>query len=284
MKLPAISPCRVLRAPGPSRASWCPPCRTETPLLERTWEAHRDRVTIVGVASKDVAAEARGFMAEFGVSYTNIFDGSGDIRARLGLRGFPTTYVFGSDGLLRTTIVGGLTEQRLAAVLGQMAATSAEVAAEGDTAFVALGPQFLNFRRFELMGLVKAMGFKMPPLVCRGAVVAASAQVGENSWIGAGALVGADAQLGFNCVLGAGAQVGAGSRIGHSVWLAPGVLVGTACTVGAHATLDMGVLVANGVQIGKQCVLQKPGRVAADVPAKRFHLASFTEPVVVYGS
>ena len=101
-------------------ASWCPPCRTETPLLERTWEAHRDRVTIVGVASKDVAAEARRFMAEFGVSYTNIFDGSGDIRARLGLRGFPTTYVFGSDGILRTTIVGGLTEQRLAAVLADI--------------------------------------------------------------------------------------------------------------------------------------------------------------------
>ena len=101
-------------------ASWCPPCRTETPLLERTWEAHRDRVTIVGVASKDVAAEARRFMAEFGVSYTNIFDGSGDIRSGLGLRGFPTTYVFGSDGLLRTTIVGGLTEQRLAAVLADV--------------------------------------------------------------------------------------------------------------------------------------------------------------------
>jgi serine acetyltransferase len=160
----------------------------------------------------------------------------------------------------------------------------AAMAADGATAFVALGPQFLNFRRFELMGLLKSMGFKMPPLVCRGAVVAASAQVGENSWVGAGALVGAGAQLGFNCVLGAGAQVGAGASIGASAWLAPGVLVGTDCTVGAHATLDMGVLVAPGVKIGKQCVLQKPGRVAADVPAKCFELASFADTVWVYGS
>jgi len=98
-------------------ASWCPPCRAETPLLERTWEATRDRVTILGIASKDAPSAALSFMAEFGVSYVNIFDGSGDIRARLGLRGFPTTYVFGPDGTLRTTIVGGLTEQRLAAVL-----------------------------------------------------------------------------------------------------------------------------------------------------------------------
>ena len=101
-------------------ASWCPPCRTETPLLERTWEANGDRVTILGVASKDTASAALSFMAEFGVSYANVFDSSGDIRARLGLRGFPTTYVFGPDGTLRTTILGGLTEQRLAAVLADI--------------------------------------------------------------------------------------------------------------------------------------------------------------------
>ena len=98
-------------------ASWCSPCRTETPLLERAWKAHSDEVMIIGVASKDVAAASLDFMDEFDVTFPNVFDSSGEIRARLGLRGFPTTYVFGADGTLRTTIVGGLTEQRLAAVL-----------------------------------------------------------------------------------------------------------------------------------------------------------------------
>ena len=98
-------------------ASWCAPCRTETPLLERAWEAQHGEVVILGVASKDLPASAVSFMKEFNVSYPNVFDASGEIRSRLGLRGFPTTYVFGADGKLRTTIVGGLTEQRLAAVL-----------------------------------------------------------------------------------------------------------------------------------------------------------------------
>ena len=103
-------------------ASWCAPCRTETPLLERTWRAHRNEVVILGVASKDVVNSSLAFMDEFNVTYPNVFDGSGEIRSRLGLRGFPTTYVFGADGTLRTTIVGGLTEQRLAAVLEDLKA------------------------------------------------------------------------------------------------------------------------------------------------------------------
>ena len=98
-------------------ASWCAPCRTETPLLERAAESVGDDVVILGVASKDDQGPAIDFMNEFDVSFPNIFDSSGDIRRRLGLRGFPTTYVFGADGTLQTTIVGGLTEPRLAAVI-----------------------------------------------------------------------------------------------------------------------------------------------------------------------
>ncbi len=101
-------------------ASWCAPCRTETPLLERAWRANSDRVTILGVASKDVSASSKAFIEEFGVTFPNIFDGTGEIRSRLGLRGFPTTYVFDVTGTLRTTIIGGLTEQRLAAVLNDL--------------------------------------------------------------------------------------------------------------------------------------------------------------------
>lgn len=101
-------------------ASWCVPCRAETPLLERTWKAHGDEVMILGVASKDARSASLAFMDEFDVSYPNVFDQTGDIRALLELRGFPTSYVFDADGTLRTTILGGLTEQRLAAVLDDL--------------------------------------------------------------------------------------------------------------------------------------------------------------------
>lgn len=98
-------------------ASWCPPCRAEMPLLERASDKYRGRVTILGVATNDSVGAARRFMRKVGVTYPNVFDASGDVRRRLGLRGYPTTYFFDSTGVLRASIVGGVTEPRLAAQL-----------------------------------------------------------------------------------------------------------------------------------------------------------------------
>lgn len=98
-------------------ASWCAPCRTEMPLLQRAAETYGDRVVILGVASNDSPGAAREFLDEFGLTYPNVFDASGRIRVELGLTAYPTTYVFDADGRLQTTVTGGISEQRLAAVI-----------------------------------------------------------------------------------------------------------------------------------------------------------------------
>ena len=96
-------------------ASWCGPCRTEAPLLARAGREHPDDLVILGVASKDSFGAAVEFMDEYDLDYPNVFDEEGEIRQRLGLRGFPTTYVFDREGVLVATVVGGISEQRLAA-------------------------------------------------------------------------------------------------------------------------------------------------------------------------
>ena len=98
-------------------ASWCAPCRAEMPLLDRAADEYAGRVTFIGVASKDSPSAAADFLDEIGVDYPSLFDASGDVRGELGLRGFPTTYLFDRDGQLREAVVGGITEQRLAAQL-----------------------------------------------------------------------------------------------------------------------------------------------------------------------
>ena len=98
-------------------ASWCAPCRTEMPLLQDAAESFAGRVVILGVASKDDPDAARAFIQDLGLSYPNVFDATGEIRVRLGLTAYPTTYIFSSEGELTTRIAGGMSEQRLAALI-----------------------------------------------------------------------------------------------------------------------------------------------------------------------
>jgi len=98
-------------------ASWCGPCRTEAPLLQRAATRYDDEVVFLGVDSKDGIRPARQFLDRYDITYPNLFDADGSIRRALGMRGFPTTYIFDRRGELVSTVFGGISEQTLAARL-----------------------------------------------------------------------------------------------------------------------------------------------------------------------
>lgn len=100
-------------------ASWCAPCRTEMPLLSRAAKTYRGRVTVLGVASRDDPGAAQAFLDDLDVAYPNVFDVDGTIRVGLGVSAYPTTYIFRSDGTLQSTVSGGISEQRLAALIDE---------------------------------------------------------------------------------------------------------------------------------------------------------------------
>lgn len=154
----------------------------------------------------------------------------------------------------------------------------------GATAFVTYDAMHLNFARLERMGLFRVRGLRMPPLVCRGAIVSDNAKIGENCYVGPGAIVGQGCTVGFNCVVGASALIGHGTSIGNSCWVEDGVIVGRATRIGAHVTLGGGVVIGNGVQIGKLCVIDRPGRVDQDVATRTFLHASHAHPMVIVGA
>lgn len=98
-------------------ASWCGPCRVEAPLLERASTTEGEAVQFLGVATRDQRQGAEAFIDRFNVSYPNLLDSTGEIRRYLGLRGLPTTYIFDSEGRLVSQVIGGISEQSLAARL-----------------------------------------------------------------------------------------------------------------------------------------------------------------------
>ena len=95
-------------------ASWCPPCREESPLLERTWRQYEGRgVLFVGVDTQDVEEDALAYIEEFGLSFPNGLDADGEITVAYGVVGLPVTFFIGSDGVVKRRWVGALTESQL---------------------------------------------------------------------------------------------------------------------------------------------------------------------------
>ena len=88
-------------------ASWCIPCREEAPTLERTWQAYRDLgVVFLGVNIWDKESDARGFLKEFGITYTNLMDPNGAVAIDYGVRGVPETFFVDRAGKMASKYVG----------------------------------------------------------------------------------------------------------------------------------------------------------------------------------
>jgi cytochrome c biogenesis protein CcmG/thiol:disulfide interchange protein DsbE len=92
-------------------ASWCVPCRDESPALERFYRAHRgQRFTILGVDSNDLSDDALSFVHRYGITYPQLRDGSGDFsQGELGTTGVPESFLVGPDGKLALHRLGPVT-------------------------------------------------------------------------------------------------------------------------------------------------------------------------------
>jgi cytochrome c biogenesis protein CcmG, thiol:disulfide interchange protein DsbE len=80
-------------------ASWCTPCRQESPLLERWHQRISARGgTVLGIDSLDVTSDARAFIGRFRLTYPMLRDRDGDTQKRFGVTGYPETLVVDRRG------------------------------------------------------------------------------------------------------------------------------------------------------------------------------------------
>lgn len=95
-------------------ASWCPPCRDESPGFERVWRKYRDTgVLFVGVDIQDTQEEAARYVEEFGLTFPNGRDPDGKITVDYGVIGLPVTFFIGANGVVEGRWVGAVPEDKL---------------------------------------------------------------------------------------------------------------------------------------------------------------------------
>ena len=94
-------------------ATWCAPCRYETPFLQSLAEEHEaEGLRVVGVSMDTGSPEelVREFMEEYGVTYTILLDPSMNGMDTYQIMGLPGTFLIDRDGVLRWMRYGPVNE------------------------------------------------------------------------------------------------------------------------------------------------------------------------------
>ena len=94
-------------------ASWCGPCRKESPLMER-WHKRisRDgRATVLGINALDATADARSFVREYGLTYPMLRDSEGESLIGYGVVSYPETFVIDERGRIVALLRGEVDER-----------------------------------------------------------------------------------------------------------------------------------------------------------------------------
>ncbi len=98
-------------------ASWCAPCREETPIIERLWPEYRARgYTFAGINIQDRERDARAFLDEFRPSFPMLRD-TENVYLDFGVYGVPESYFFARNLEPRGKLFGPISEARLRVVL-----------------------------------------------------------------------------------------------------------------------------------------------------------------------
>jgi cytochrome c biogenesis protein CcmG/thiol:disulfide interchange protein DsbE len=94
-------------------ATWCPPCRIETPGLVNVANEYKSRgVEMVGVSMDENTSDIPPFVEKYKMPYQILLPGS-DPNAGAGGMGLPTTFLYDKNGKLAKTYTGMILESTL---------------------------------------------------------------------------------------------------------------------------------------------------------------------------
>jgi len=94
-------------------ASWCGPCKQETPLLAQFYRSHHGKVVVVGIDDNDQTSKALAFTRENRADYPIGVDPQASVATLYGVGGLPQTFFLNANHQIVRHIYGRLTAKEL---------------------------------------------------------------------------------------------------------------------------------------------------------------------------
>lgn len=141
-------------------------------------------------------------------------------------------------------------------------------------AFVTLGSVGISKKREQMYHYCKKLGFIIPNIIDKTAILANDITVDSGVYIGKGTIINANTTIGNNSIINNGSIIEHDCIIGKNVHVSPGVTIGGTVQVGDNTHLGIGSTVIQNIKIGNDVFIGSSSNVVKNI-------TSFTK---VYGN
>lgn len=133
-------------------------------------------------------------------------------------------------------------------------------------AFVTLGSIGSPKARKDIYALVKEVGFTIPTIIDKSAIISKKADVGEGVFVGKNTVVNIGCSIGNGCIINTGSVVEHDCKLGDFVHISPGAVVCGQVTVGNDTHIGAATVVRQCIVIGENSLIGAGSVVVKDIP------------------
>ncbi|MEK7214279.1 MAG: TlpA disulfide reductase family protein [Chloroflexota bacterium] len=101
-------------------ATWCPPCRSEMPDMQRVAQDHPDDLVVLAVDLQEAPEPVASFAKQFGLSFPILLDTKGDVSQAFGVQSLPSSFFIDPQGRIASFNIGALNESAIRRRLQQV--------------------------------------------------------------------------------------------------------------------------------------------------------------------
>jgi len=146
------------------------------------------------------------------------------------------------------------------------------------SAAIGIGGVRISERRKEIVKELESIGFDLPPITSRSAIVNECVEIGKGTVVFDGAVINTGTVIGRYSILNTNSTVDHDCHIGDYVHIAPGVTISGDVRIGNNSLIGAGATIIQGITIADNCLIGAGAVVVDDcltpgtyvgVPARR---------------
>lgn len=132
-------------------------------------------------------------------------------------------------------------------------------------AFISVGSIGNTFLRRKLYKKLCDIGFEMPIIIDKMAMISKEIFIGEGTFIGKGSIINSNVSIGKNCIINTGSILEHDCNIGDFVHVSSGAVICGNVSVGNDSHIGCNATVIEGIKIGKRSIVGAGSVILRDI-------------------